>query len=335
MPAAGYFRQILALEDAELERFIRDWVSLKRQMYREIQRFSGSQDLGRDVVGFITSQRHEGAWHNFQCKQYSKSRVPLNSALIELAKIFYHSDAGQFTLPTNYFFVAPHGLSRKLELLLDKPSEFRDYFIANWNKVCARKLSEGKNLLLTNQIRAAIEQYNFGNVRRITLEEILADDRIDLVLHRYFGADPGPAPTGKVPDDIQQSETVYISQLIAAYGQRAGKAILCATEVAHMPEHSKHLARQRERFFDADYFKRHYRDNTEPHALPNLDKEIYHGIADVCDQEHRDKLCCVDAVMSQAASIRPSGPLSQHARISVKQGICHHLVNEGLIKWQK
>jgi hypothetical protein len=41
--------------------------------YLEVQRFTGPGDMGRDVVGYLTRSRHEGPWHNYQCKQYGRS----------------------------------------------------------------------------------------------------------------------------------------------------------------------------------------------------------------------------------------------------------------------
>ena len=61
-------RLILALTDTQLEEFVRQWAT-KKSEYGEVERFTGPGDMGRDVVGFLSSNRHEGAWHNYQCKQ--------------------------------------------------------------------------------------------------------------------------------------------------------------------------------------------------------------------------------------------------------------------------
>jgi hypothetical protein len=72
-------RLILSLPDDELEKFARTWVEL-RKGYVGVQRFTGAGDMGRDVVGYLTRSRHEGPWHNYQCKQYGRP-VQLNVAL--------------------------------------------------------------------------------------------------------------------------------------------------------------------------------------------------------------------------------------------------------------
>src|SRR5271166_4285394 len=56
-----YSRDILALDDAELERFVLRWLQvMTNPKYHSTQRFAGAGDMGRDVVGFLTKARHEG-----------------------------------------------------------------------------------------------------------------------------------------------------------------------------------------------------------------------------------------------------------------------------------
>jgi len=69
-----YSRDILALNDAELERFVLRWLQvMSNPKYHSTQRFAGAGDMGRDVVGFLTKARHQGPWHNYQCKQLGRN----------------------------------------------------------------------------------------------------------------------------------------------------------------------------------------------------------------------------------------------------------------------
>jgi len=65
----NYAVQITALPDERLEAFVSDWLANRTKDYFARERWSGAGDMGRDVVGYVTSRRHEGEWHNFQCKQ--------------------------------------------------------------------------------------------------------------------------------------------------------------------------------------------------------------------------------------------------------------------------
>ncbi|MBK8875554.1 MAG: hypothetical protein IPN13_17205 [Bacteroidetes bacterium] len=81
--------KLLALDSTRLEQFVRAWVKSK-SIYFEVQSFRGTGDRGRDVVGFLTKERHEGDWDNYQCKQYNSS-LPTATGILEVGKILYYS----------------------------------------------------------------------------------------------------------------------------------------------------------------------------------------------------------------------------------------------------
>lgn len=329
-----YDRDVLALDDVQLEQFVLDWVNSKTTQYVETTSFSGAGDLGRDVVGFLSVNKHEGAWHNYQCKQYAK-RIPTDKALCEIGKILYYAFQGEFTAPTAYFFVAPRGVNRNLETLIFNPSQFKNKLITEWDKFCASKIIDKTIIPLDSALKAFIENFDFATISRLNLGDILNDPSATPVLSKWFGADLGPAPQGTVPASVQNTELPYINQLVDAYSQREGKTFTSHEEAAKHTRYGSHLSRQRERFYDADAFKRFYRDNTDQTVIENFEKDIFHGIIDTCEAKHADALECVDAVMAQAATMHPSGPLAQHARVQVKQGVCHHFANEDRLKWKQ
>lgn len=327
----NYDRQILALTDTELERFVREWIDHKTSDYVEMKRFSGAGDLGRDVVGFLSVDRHEGAWHNYQCKQYSTT-LQVDVALLEIGKILYYAHLKNFTAPAKYFFVAPRGANRKLEGLIDKPTTFKSTLIAEWDQYCAHKIISKKNITLNQELKAFIDAYDFCQIHRVTIDEILLDPQCNPVLFNWFGKDPGPAPKGVPPEEVTEQELPYIRQLVEAYSDRDNENYEHHKVIGN---HGNHLARQRERFYDADEFSRFYRDNTDPDVLNAFREDIFHGVAEVHDADHVDALMRADAVMSQAAKVAVAGPLLPHARVPVKQGICHHFANEGRLRWHK
>lgn len=324
------------LDNNELERFVRDWVDRKAGAYAECARFSATGDLGRDVVGFLSSGRHDGAWHNFQCKQYGK-HLPTEVGIREIGKILYNAHLGHFTAPAKYFFVAPRGLNRNLERLIFSPSTFKKKLLDDWGKYCADSIVEKALIPLDPRLKAFIDAYDFSGISRVGLDEILCDPHVKPILSKWFGADPGPAPNGEVPETVDDSELPYIGQLLDAYGDRDGFVYATHSEVVGHPEHGRHFARQRERFYAAAAFKRFYRDSTEKHVLETFESDIFHGVADVCEAGYPDKLRCVDAVMAHAGQLPVTGLLAPHARIPVKQGVCHHFVNEDppRLRWRR
>ncbi|MBB3559348.1 hypothetical protein FHX06_000645 [Rhizobium sp. BK512] len=58
-------KRIKELEDDQLEEFIDIWAERKSKDYVKVERLGQANDKGRDVVGFVTSARHEGEWDLF------------------------------------------------------------------------------------------------------------------------------------------------------------------------------------------------------------------------------------------------------------------------------
>jgi hypothetical protein len=326
-------RLILAMTDTQLEQFVRDWVA-KKKGYVEVERFTGPGDMGRDVVGFMTKARHEGPWHNYQCKQYGRT-VQLDVGLREIGKVLYYASQGEFTAPTAFYFVAPRGVVRTLKSLIGKPSELKATLLSTWDKYCANNISDKGSIQLDETLTAFIDQWEFASVSVVTVDTILADPAATGVMAEWFRMDPGAAPVGAAPPVVEAREMPYIRQLLDAYGERDSKEYSWHEDVKEHAEHSSHLSMQRERFFDADAFSRFYRDNTMSEDIDLLHKDMLHGVADVHRGTYLDALARVDAVMAQAATVHPSGVLSRYARVPVKQGICHHFANDGRLKWRK
>jgi hypothetical protein len=332
MSTPRYDRRLLALDDNELEEFVRQWAS--RKQYHEVQRFTGTGDMGRDVVGFLTKDRHDGPWHNYQCKQYGKT-LPTAKGMAELGKVLYYSHCGEFTRPTGFYFVAPRGVNRNLKRWISKPLELKQELIANWDKFCGTTISESQIVTLTSELRQWIEEWDFSLVRSIGIDEILSDSTATPVLYQWFAADPGPAPPGSVPLSVEPRELPYVTQLIDAYSERDACTYSDHEAISAHACHGTHFGIQRERFFDADAFIHHYRDNMYIEDITLLRTEIYHGIFETHGGNHADSLARVDAVMGQASTIAPSGVLGKYARVPVKQGLCHHFANEGKLTWKK
>lgn len=330
----NYATLVTALPDERLEAFVNDWVATRVREYHSNQRWSGSGDLGRDVVGYVTAERHEGEWDNFQCKQLA-ARLSEASAFLELGKIFQHAAAGEYRLPRAYTFVAPRGVVRNVQSLIAHPERFRGEFLTRWDEVCRHKLVENAEVPLSDAIQRAIRAFDFRQVHALDAVKLTDDPSARPALVRWFDDDPGAAPLGQTPATMQPVEAPYLGQLVGAFGARAGATFTNMEEVLAHPVHGLDLNDQRTRFFDAASFLRYYRDSTFPDVIGTFVEEIYHGIVEVHRYSHADDLARVHAVMREAKGVAVSGTLARHARVQVKQGVCHHFANEGRLPWTK
>lgn len=332
MRRMDYSRHILALDDADLERFVLRWAQVKTTPnYHAFQRFAGAGDMGRDVVGFLTNASHEGPWHNFQCKQLGRRNLGVGTALLDLGKILHFSHQGKFTLPERFTFVAPRGLARPLEDLIFNPTSLKQTMIEKWDEYCGTKIERGKTIAMDAPLLTHINKFDFSCVNRCSLDDILTDPAAKPALAAMFGTDPGSPPPGVVPAAVEPGELRYADALMRAYGERDNCSYACHDDIVVHDVHGQHFFEQRERFYAADAFSRFYRDNTLAEEISALEDEMYHGIIEKHRETHIDSLARVNAVMGQAAAVLPGGPLARHARVQVRQGICHHFVNNSRI----
>lgn len=330
----NYAIEIAKLPDERLEALVNDWLNIRKKAYHSSKRWSGPGDMGRDVVGYCSEQRHEGEWDNYQCKQLG-TRLSEKSAFVELGKIFMHSAAGQYRLPRAYYFVAPQGVVRNVQAFEAHPERFRQAFLDRWNSEIAGALVENDSVPLSPEIEKAIRSFDFTRLYTMDAAALADDPAMLPVLVGWFGADPGPAPAGTVPAMPSEEEAIYLGQLAHIYGERAGTSFANSDDVLRHSEWGPHLVNQRTRYFDAAAFRRFYRDSMPPNFLVDFNDDIYHGVVDVYLDEHRDGVEKMTRVLGQAASVQPKGVLGKHAGSSVKQGTCHHFANEGRMPWKR
>lgn len=330
-----YRDDVLLMSFKDLERFVHRWVARQFTRYVDHYEFGDASDMGRDIGGFVSSARHEGEWDNFQCKMLAK---PLDGPTLfkEIGKILYFASKGHFTPPRNYYFVAPKGFNRSAESLLHNPENFRATILAEWDTRCSRYIKKDRTPVpMTSALRQVIESFVFQNIDGWDIDKILALPGMQMLLAETFGDDPGEAPKGTVPRSIANDEATYIGQLVKIYSERAGRAYVDADAVLAEAENGTHLSMQRRRYFDADSFRRHFRDNLGLEHVQMFTDEVYAGVFETyVSTSGFERLT---QVMNKAGDIEVGGIFGRHRRASlqVRQGTCHHLANELVMPWTK
>jgi hypothetical protein len=316
----------MEIDDTQLEEFIELWIERASQQYNRVERIGAANDKGRDVIGFLSASRHEGPWHLYQCKRKTRGgKLGKGEGLAELGKVFFHHCQGAYkTLPEKYVFVAPRGIIGSLMDLINNPSTLMAALIDGWDEHCAESITRRHTTPLSPEIRAAIDSFDFSRVEHLTAPMLVKDNAAGPALSKVLGLMPDEAPAGSAPQTIQAEEAVYVDQLRQVYGQ--------ASDVLTHADHGEHFRDQRTRFFEAASFKRFHRDNTAHGALGTFEDDVYHGVIEVHRDRHETLLRRVDAVMKHA-SILPTSLIGRSVRVPVKQGMCHHLANDGRLKW--
>jgi hypothetical protein len=324
----------MEIDDTQLEEFIELWVERASQQYHRVERIGAANDKGRDVIGFLSAARHEGPWHLYQCKRKTRGgKLGKGEGLAELGKVFFHHCQGAYrTLPEKYVFVAPRGIVGSLMDLINNPSTLAAALIDGWDEHCANSITRRETTPLSAEIRAAIEGFDFSRIEHLTAPMLVKDKAAGPALSKVLGLLPDEAPAGSAPQTIQPEEAEYVDQLRHVYGQASGAAFVTADDVLAHADHGDHLRDQRTRFFEAASFKRFHRDNPAPGALVTFEDDVYHGVIEVHRDRHETLLRRVNAVMKHA-SILPASLIGRSVRVPVKQGMCHHLANDGRLRW--
>jgi len=324
------------LGDTQLEEFVEIWAERRESKYHLVERIGGPNDKARDVIGFYSAQRHEGDWDLFQCKRKTlRSKLGRTEALLELGKMFHHHAQGAYTtLPVNFIFVAPRGIVGTLLDLLNNPSTLRKALLEDWDKVCKAKITAHQEIPLADELRAAIEGYDFSRVVGLSAPTIVKDPHAKPALVQILKELPGEAPQGIAPETIDREETEYLNQLRAVYGEAAGSPFADNAAVLEDPTYGDQLRDQRTRYFEAEAFKRFHRDNTDRALVVQFQDDVYHGVIDIHREATPTLLERLGKVMKHASSLN-AAIAGRAARIPVIQGLCHHLANDGRIKWNK
>lgn len=109
--------------------------------------------------------------------------------------------------------------------------------------------------------------------------------------------------------------------------------ISCAADLDTQAAWKADLQKQRVRFYDAEAFMAHYRDQTEPGTIEDFAEQIHDAIEPALDAE-TEAHPRLTAALATAGQAQPASVLAPRAKVRVKQGVCHQLANEDRVTWK-
>jgi hypothetical protein len=329
---AAVLKEIRSYSATEWELFIEEWLHALKHRYFEVKRLGGTGDLGRDVVAFTDTNKLEGIWDNYQCKHLERP-LPAAIAGLEIARLIFFTFDKRFRAPRKMYFVAPRGVSMDLSDLLNSPAKRKLYITAHWNKGYAPYIVDNKSIPLDGELSAYVSTFDFSIFSYCQTSEVVNDHRTTAHWSERFGGLLPPPPTALVPPTIQDNESAYLEQLLPVYSEKIGSQFEKCTDLAMHSDLNDDLNRQRERFFQAEAFNRHYRDETEPGTVERFVEDIFDAIDPVAKLSYPMGYDRLNSCLSQAAHVHAGGILAPHARPKTKQGVCHQLANELRVNW--
>jgi hypothetical protein len=336
-PAIDPLKRLFLYSADEWEAFIEEWASAcLKPKYKKVERFAGSNDKGIDVVGFADDALLMGVWDNYQCKHYDHALYP-SDAWPEIAKMLWYSFKGHYKPPRDYFFVAPRGTGTTLSQLLANPAALKAELKKVWAKDCRDKITITGSISLAADFAEYVARFDFSIFKTKPVREVLDQHKDTPYFVDRFGGGLPPRPKpGAPPDEIDATESGYVTQLLAAYTDHTKNPIADLAALKKWAKLELHFKRQREAFYHAESLRVFVRDKVEPGTFESLQEEIYDGVVDTCDAIHADGYARVTAVTGAAQNLPVDAhPLAPSTFVKDKHGICHQLANVDRLKWTK
>jgi len=249
----------------------------------------------------------------------------------------HHTLAGSYTTPLEYWFVTHRGVTGDLQDLLDEPGKLRAYILKNWNKYCAAAITDKGKVPLTDDLKAHIASFDFSIFRAEQPHDLINEHQKTRYHLTVFGAPlinrpPPPAP----PSIVAPSERVYVAQLYEVIAEELGMSVTEAVDFAHSRPMRNLFDRSRITFYSAEGLKELARDHMADVAffdslLTSFGDGLYHAYT----APAASGLVRLRSTVQAAQSLQLGAHvLEPHTTTLDREGVCHHLANNGTVTWR-
>jgi hypothetical protein len=302
--------------------------------YLQVKRLGGSGDAGRDVEARLKPELKEGKWDLYQGKHYDHRLTP-SDAFVELVKFFKHLHAGTYPRPRFYLFCSPQNAGPQLHDLLASPIKFKQRFLKDWSTG-----DTGLSTLvsdLTPEIRDYVESFDFDCIQEVLVRDLIAWHATEKSAHHeLFGIEAERGEDPSMPPKPSADEMTYISELLHAYSEHGGSTLSLA-DIDEPNEYAEHFSASRASFYCAEGLKRFSRDLYTEDEFGILLNMVLLGVRPhVTDPTNKTGLERLAAAIGSVSGLALSDSiLSTRLRGGDLPGTCHHLANEGRIRWVK
>ena len=324
----------------EFERFVLEWADdflrTKLPDVDDVQQRGGAGDKGRDiVVWFGPPSSPKRNWHLYQCKRYSNALGP-GKAIAEIAKVLYYSFRGDYTLPSEYWFITRKGVTGNFQDLIDQPEKLKAYLIEQWDTYCADTITTTKTVSLSGPFAQYVDAIDFSFIK-VKQPQILIKEHAQTRYHLLVFGSPlvERPPVSQPPSKVAEAERGYIIELFRVIEEITGLPVSVEADFENHSGAQNLFERSRMTFYSAEGLKELARDQmADARYFDQLLGEFKHGLYFTYSAPANsgyDRLCeTVRAAQMQQIS---SHVLKPHITAPDREGMCHHLANTGDVKW--
>jgi hypothetical protein len=143
-----------------------------------------------------------------------------------------------------------------------------------------------------------------------------------------------------VPPEPNADELTYISALLAAYAEDLNVGELSRAALFGHSKYNQDLRQRRKEYYAAETIRRGTREvfgETDPDQFELLKDETYDGIFDIHSLNYKSGYERLLKVMTHVSTVQinksPLSKLPEWIGNKEKKGVCHILVNDGVIRW--
>ncbi|KQS79522.1 hypothetical protein ASG25_09255 [Rhizobium sp. Leaf384] len=324
----------------EFERFVLEWahgyLNGKLAGVNDVQQRGGAGDKGRDiVVWFGAPGSPDRFWHLYQCKRYN-AKIGVRVGLAEIGKVLYFASIGKFSMPKEYWFVTHRGVTNDFQDLIDYPDDLKFELTQNWDKYCSTEIIGKKVIKLEDKLLTFVEGVDLSLVRVKQPLDILAE-HAETTFHRIVFGKPlidrekAPPP----PSTVAEEERGYVQQLYEVISEMISAPVTKEADFATHRKSASLFERSRITFYSAEGLKRLAHDQMQQveffHDLvTKFGDGLYHTYNGAAASGHERLTATVKAAQQQEIDAHA---LKDHMEPLDREGICHHLANDGIAKW--
>jgi hypothetical protein len=322
-------QRLLLLNDEKWEMFIEQCA---RQLqvegkYTHVHRLGGAGDKGRDVCGYLLPLPTESTWDLYQGKYYGGTLSP-SAFAPDLAKFLWYIFSEEYTRPSNYYICALKVGPSLLDYTLN-PERFKAWMLKEWKGKSGNFVTFRQKL--TPELENFIQNFPFEVIKVKPSADLLEIHSRSSRHWEMFGVLPARQPDPVMPETPSTNEHQFVKALLDVYHE------LGQIELFHLADipkkYQKHFKAQRMLFYSAEGLNRFSRDKL-PGAFDDLKNQIEIGIGSSLSHPHVDGLTRLKDVLDTANGLQvTSNPLSSRLQAGDLGGTCHHLANQGRVKW--
>ncbi len=309
--------------------------------YTHVHRVGGACDKGRDVIAYLDDTFNK--FDLYQCKHY-KGELNYSDLFGEIGKLLTYTYTKTYPVPQHYYIACPHGLAQSFrDLLQNDAKDLKKNILADWDKKVVAKVGTTNGIVLDELLRDYINTFDYSIIKEIDPLKFIEEfrDKGAPYFFWYFGGGWNAIKKTKLemPSKPAENERNYITSLYEAYSEHAGEVITCDNiSESDKEKYNKHLYRSRSIFYTAEEIRLTSRRSTPPDSdeFDELKNQINTFIGDTYDEDYTDGFTKVKKVVEKAGEYKHAENLlvGQFLDSNAKQGICHHLSNEGLLTWK-